>query len=269
MPGRPWAGSGVFEGYGLDILESTGKEKSAFRLDTHEGILDFVRHSVEQSNRWLAAHDLNSISKGYIDGYTEIVIRAVFPNTEHSVYEFVCFSVPVVEESREGERAKSERGGDANNIGAWQCGNRGYYSMFVEVCSIVDCPEKLIPVPSAVRLEIAHERHDIRGDILAPPIADPFDLSGVNREREVCVSWSGDPGALGSGVSAVIQDGSQIVQCAGSKITENIGEFPSESDFELFLSGTRVCLDWLSPVVIIDESAPLRFKITDVRLCAR
>ena len=67
-------------------------ELASLSLNSHQDVLDFVDHCLEESSRWMAVHDSN-FSKRYIDLNINIVVRVEVGRAD-SVYDFVLSAVP-------------------------------------------------------------------------------------------------------------------------------------------------------------------------------
>src|SRR3990167_9483603 len=133
----------------------------ALRFDSRDDASDFVRHLVEDANRWVSTHDLGNIVERYKDGELEVVLYlSVLPYDR--VYDLVFFSVPF------GSGDLNGRSDDMETVNAHSAANRPdrrEHSVLVGYGEAVHDPEKVIP--SAVRLERHQERTDFRRQILA------------------------------------------------------------------------------------------------------
>ena len=223
--------------------------------------MDFIRHCVQDSKNWMAAHDIN-FAKRYIDHGVQIAVRGHFGAT-HSVYDFVLSRVEPGRDN--GERTGGRIRATKDN-GVQPAGDTDAHSVLINVCCQVDSPENW--VASTVRYERAKDRHDISGDILAPPLDLPFKLGGVVSEREVGILWGSNSRRPSGSISRMLQSGTEIVQNVRSQITEDVRNIPSKLDLELFSAAITIYLNNAGPWLIVDETVPLRFQIGNVFLCA-
>jgi hypothetical protein len=117
------------------------------RFDTRDDALDFSKKSVEDSQRWLAAHHIN-LAQGYAKGDFELALDLAFPAYGAEV-QLLFFSVPPITDSC-GAGPCPDRSGD--NLETFDISlYRKDHLVFVGAGHSAQCPKQVIT--SKIRLK--------------------------------------------------------------------------------------------------------------------
>lgn len=243
----------------IDNLKGIGEQTAGLRFDSEKDLSDFIRHSVEDGNEWLARNKLN-IAERYADGNLRIVFH-IFIGKCQREYELVFSATP-------DQRIGHDAGVFPNGVVCPDATNgrdhRSDDCVFVGVTNLVQCPEKVIP--TLVRLESPHHRNDSRRDILGVSLATRRKIY-IRPEGEVGVLGSGLSGNNGRCVSDVVENGPQAVNRIDHDSGNSIGNELSEYDFVRIMNAVRVRLDNVVMFYSVDEPIDLAFRVNNTFLC--
>jgi hypothetical protein len=142
-------------------------------------------------------------------------------------------------------------------------------AVFLGVTELVYGPEGIIP--SFVWLEASKERYDFRVKVPANfPISVNIFVKLVKgvREGEVSFCPTRTAGGDSGSISALIQNGPEIINCIENDAREHFWDWLSESELMDLLSGIRIKIDESGPWLFAEELINKRFEIADVMLCA-
>jgi hypothetical protein len=142
-------------------------------------------------------------------------------------------------------------------------------AVFLGVTNLVQSPEGIIP--SFVWFEPSKQRCDFRWQICANlPFAINISIECGKTIRERKIGFSGIDFAAGDcgGVTRLIENGPEVVCGIEKDAGPVFGEPRTKSDFMDVLNGIGVFLNHMGPLVTVLESVDLRFKVTDVMMCA-
>jgi hypothetical protein len=241
-------------------------EAAALSFGSHQDVLDDVAHLVEDANKRLAANNLNALDR-YVKGEVAAYIGARQRRSERQ-YHFVFRCVPA-----EGVVLKVANSGipptmldvqvDGCRSSADRKGNER--QMLFSVRDLIESPKDIIA--SFVSLEPFKKRTDLRWQILASPSHHINEIHIGIAEGEsnmVC----GPSGSDGSGVSALVQDGAEIVSGVEENAGEFVGQLALKLDFVDMLRRIRLFINDVGPRLIVFEFGDSPFEIGDVVMCA-
>ena len=138
-------------------------------------------------------------------------------------------------------------------------------AVFLGVTELVKCVEKIIP--SFVWLESFKEITDFRRKILGPSGGAGIDIVSRLSERKGCLSGRRFPAGDGGGVSALVEDGTQVVGDIEQNARGTVWQFSRENDFVNFLSRLRISINDVGPWAWVDEVFDHGIEISDMVLC--
>jgi hypothetical protein len=243
---------------------------AALSFRSHQDALDFVRHSVEDTNRRLAAQSLNAVDryrKGEVTAYIGIRSRL---NGSYGHLAFRC--VPAHTEL--GREWEIETGypvfvavniSPENDLGLPKA-NGDECEMFLGISDLVECPEGTIL--SFISLEPFKNRTDFRWQILASSgqVALPVVFGWAKGKFD---GFERGPVSGESGrVACLVEDGAEIVDGIEKDARQHLWNFLSEADSVKIRSGLRLFINEVGPWLSVCESVNDIAEITDVMLCA-
>jgi len=244
-------------------IKDVGVESARLRFNSHQDALDFADHCVKNSRDWMTAHNLDFAERD-LNLKMEIAFRLKIRGTD-SEYEFVLNAVPDkrcrYHRTGRGLSATEDKGIETTAYWA-------HDGVLLQIGNVIENPKEWARVASAVRIEPAHNRCDVRRDIFAPPIYGVFDVGIGFAEREGCFARLRQSGTNGGSVARLIEDRPEIMDSITSKVCESFNEGLCKSYLVLFNSASMIYLNRTGPWVIVNESTPLPFELGDVFLCA-
>jgi hypothetical protein len=245
------------------LLDQTDPATLCFR--SHQDALDFARHSVEKSNRALAANNLINVVERYRKGDIQISAKLrICASAEE--FNFVIFAIiPGCENLHaDGIGPNNVEIIDANASRADGYGNNEF--MLWRVGKLVECPEGVIP--SFVALEPFKESTDFRRQILAAAFGVVPHVGFSWPEGELGGFGVSVPSVLnGDGKSDLVQNGPEVVGCVEGNVGQVVAKRLSKLDFVNICAATSFQLNDFGPWLIAHESVDLTFEFTDVLLC--
>jgi hypothetical protein len=221
---------------------------------SHDDAVNYANQLVEDSNRWLAVHNIN-LCQRYENLNLEVdaVCRSVY---EMGDYHLVFRAVP---SGRETKGKGALEAGVASIATASSYSNWNDNFVFVGVTKLVQGPEKVIP--SFVWLKRNHQVKDFFGQILGLGFYSTLHLGESIPEREMRVLPVGI-GSDSDSVTSLIKSGSHVV----NTIRRNTGQADwhefSQLDFVKILSSVSILFDDLGVWITFKESRgfPLKFS---------
>lgn len=234
---------------------------SRLNFSSHDDALNFARHRVENVRRWIAANNLNFPERNAV-GSLDVVLNLLDISGNNGEYDLVFSAIPC------GRRniATTTTGAMDAEIHLSE-GYAGWdkQSVFVDVVSFVECPNKIIP--SLVRLERAKKRNDLIGDLLASSLDNSFEIRCVVSNGEV--STSGVVRASGNcdGISRLIESGAEVFEGVCGDLSETIRDGGTEFDLVKVVNAIRIGLHNMEAWVVLQEGIGPPFKIVNMYLC--
>jgi hypothetical protein len=251
-----------------ELLDLKAKA-AALCFRSQQDALNYARHTVEDSNRRLAAQSINAVAR-YLKGEIGIYIGLRTLRDGHEC-DLVFLRVPANTKSAWADSFTDpifgfNPGAEENGRG---CSDKGPESeVFIGVSNLVYGPKGLIP--SFVTIEILKERLDFRGKILASSghMVPEFLFRGPADGKFDCPQ-ARSFGSDGGCVSALIENGTKIV----SGIEKNAGQYLrkllNDFDFMKIINGIRIRINEAGPWLFCDKSVSDNVEIVDVMLCAQ
>ncbi len=226
-----------------------------------EDARDFSAKSVQNSIDWLSAQDTN-FAKCYIEGEIHIVcrVRSVFDLAQ---YDLVFCHIP----SARSVQPECSGAVEVLNIGtADALPDRYDGSVFSGVNDFVERPKQIIP-PS-VGIERPKQRKDVRWEVFAPPSFHTVEISSGIGERKIGFLGPGFAAGNGTGVSGLVEGGSEVLGNMGGRAAQCLREFFNKLDFVDIEAGFRIVLDRTGVWCWIEEGADLPFEFINIFICA-
>lgn len=224
-------------------------------FDSQDDVINYAKKVVEDSNGWLAVHDVN-IAHRYKSGDCEIYVRCT---SELMAKDFHFIFHPVPVRRTQCEPSLNIQAVEVDCASAY--GDGADNRMFVGVSEFVETPQGVIP--SLVWLEPANEVNDFLGMILQPPFYCVLKASHIRGNREESVLLRHDS------VHGLVKGVPQVGDSVSSDALQGDWHGLSELDLMNFLSSVQVSLYDAGVWVTCHESSNLPFKVTDVFLCPR
>jgi len=252
-----------------NLIAELEAEAKALSLRGAEGIADFVRHSVENAARVLAAGNLNVLDR-YRKGEVAAYLRFHISGTDRQ-FDLSFRSIPSCPENgripdHDGRtvrlleldgRTEGDKGG-ANLQGDES-------AVFLGISNLVEGPEGVIP--SLVSLEFLENRTDFRWQIFASAsqIVPPVFFIGPEGEFNRLEAWT--VGGDGRSIPGLVQNGAQVVGGIKQDTGKHLRQIANDLNFVNVLSGIRIFINDSGPWIAIDKSANRGFELVDVVFC--
>ena len=213
-------------------------------FSSHEDALDFARQSVEDSKRFLVAHNANLIER-YEQGHAAFQLKVGFNGNLGSPceYEFLVGAVPLNWRECDVKVPCVLSVTDGCLVGPLH-GDFESSERCVLVCTnyLVQCPQKIIP--SLVWLELSKERDNFLRKLFTVVSDTAFKVSGAASEGEVAFVGTRDACDRRDLEGQMIQSFSQIVDGIASDFRDPFGQRTNPLDLvQHFVRILRVSLD--------------------------
>lgn len=231
-------------------------------LNQFDDIINEANQLVEDSNNWLAAHNLDFVER-YIKGEWNLIINFVVLKS-NEVYDLVISAVPFRGENFCTPLSCFYDREPHVNID----GGRSKHLMFICDTYPVECPKKI--VPSFVWLESAQERKDIVREIFASPSQHIVKIRYTVCKREISFSTASDGfGDNSDSIPRLIQGGPKIVNDISSHNCKIVRKWLRKLDFMRMDKSIRVGLNYNVVWFRFEKSLDSFLKINKVFLSPR
>lgn len=236
-------------------------EASGLCFDTVDDARDFARQSVEDSQHWLAANDVDFV-KRYAEGDVYIVLK-LRVGTHHREYDLVFLGVPRWSREQEVFCADPHV---PDLCAAHDYADGHNQSVLVTARGAVQCPQQV--VPSLVRLERPQVRDDLLRKIFAPAFDGVLQFAGTASEGEVCVLGVDRARGDRDGIHGEVERGSEVVERVSGKLTGEVGNRLAQRDLVRVVDAIRVGLNNAGVIYRCVPTPGLPLKVLNVALCA-
>ena len=232
---------------------------SGLPFNSHDDALNYARHLVEHSNKWLATNDLN-VFQAYTQDRCHIVFEArVGPGP--AKYELIIGPVPLRWNLKVNESDRRFNM-SSHNVKRY-CVDA---LMFAYPAYFVKSPKGVIP--SLVRLEFRKKREEFLREPLTRISYSTGEVFEFSAKGKACTTKFRRLTFNSNRMDGKIKGGTKVFKCISRKINKGSRQrFPSSFEFMDLMNSVRCWLDDKSVWLSVNECLNSPVKITNVRLC--